>query len=281
VTSSPIASSRVANQSGYRAIASPWHSAIVLLILIGMSFAGARSGGLPGISAYGRAGGYLVVILSEWLTVAFIWYGVSRRGIGMADLVGGRRARPADVLRDLGIGIAFLLVCGIGVMNALGHLLGVVDNQAIRQMLPRTSTEMILWCLMSLTAGFCEELIFRGYFQRQFTALAQSAIGGIVLQGIAFGSGHGYQGWKHMLSIAIFGITFGLLAQWRRKIEYNEQRPHSSLGYKTPKEFAAAQAAGFYTAELGQQAANAGPKPHTPNPPPSRDGATQKFRIVN
>ena len=37
------------------------------------------------------------------------------------------------------------------------------------------------------------------------------------------------------------------IAAWRT--EYNEERPHSSLGYKTPKEFAAAQAAGFYTAE--------------------------------
>jgi len=218
VTSSPIASSQAENQSFHRAIASPWHSAVVLMILIGMSFAGARSGGLPGISAFGRAGGYLVVILSEWLTVAFIWYGVSRRGIGMADLVGGRWARPIDVLRDLGIGIAFLLVCGIGVMSALGHLLGIVDNQAIRQMLPRTSTEMLLWCLMSLTAGFCEELIFRGYFQRQFTALTQSVMGGIILQAIAFGAGHGYQGWKLMLSIAVFGTTLGLLAQWRRSL---------------------------------------------------------------
>jgi putative transposase len=37
------------------------------------------------------------------------------------------------------------------------------------------------------------------------------------------------------------------IAAWR--IEYNEERPHSSLGYRTPKEFAAKQAAGFYTAE--------------------------------
>ena len=37
------------------------------------------------------------------------------------------------------------------------------------------------------------------------------------------------------------------IAAW--KTEYNEERPHSSLGYKTPSEFAAAQAAEFYTAE--------------------------------
>ena len=31
------------------------------------------------------------------------------------------------------------------------------------------------------------------------------------------------------------------------KIEYNGERPHSSLGYRTPKEFATAQAAASYT----------------------------------
>ena len=39
------------------------------------------------------------------------------------------------------------------------------------------------------------------------------------------------------------------IAAWR--IEYNEERPHSTLGYKTPKEFAAEQAASFDTAERG------------------------------
>src|SRR5258708_1763048 len=37
------------------------------------------------------------------------------------------------------------------------------------------------------------------------------------------------------------------IAAWRK--EYNEERPHSSLGYKTPKEFAAAQAASLYTSD--------------------------------
>jgi len=54
----------------------------------------------------------------------------------------------------------------------------------------------------------------------------------------------------------------------RRKIaacrtEYNEERPHSSLGYQTPKEFATAQAANFYRAELGQEASNADPHPRS------------------
>jgi len=44
-------------------------------------------------------------------------------------------------------------------------------------------------------------------------------------------------------------------------MEYNEERPHSSLGYKTPKEFAAAQAAGFDTAVREERDSNAVPFP--------------------
>src|SRR5512146_1428544 len=58
----------------------------------------------------------------------------------------------------------------------------------------------------------------------------------------------------------------------RRKItawqkEYNEERPHSSLGYRTPKEFAAQLATkSFYGDGVGQGTSNAGPLPHTPIP---------------
>jgi hypothetical protein len=56
-----------------------------------------------------------------------------------------------------------------------------------------------------------------------------------------------------------------LFDAWR--IEYNEERPHSSLGYRTPKEFAAAQAASFYTAE--REARTQTPS-LAPRAPPSR-----------
>ena len=71
---------------------------------------------------------------------------------------------------------------------------------------------------MSLTAGFCEELIFRGYLQRQFAALTNSVWAAIVLQGLSFGAAHGYQGWKLMVVIAVYGSLFGVLVQWRRSL---------------------------------------------------------------
>jgi Integrase core domain len=53
-------------------------------------------------------------------------------------------------------------------------------------------------------------------------------------------------------------------ARWKQ--DYNERRPHSSLQYRTPREFAAQSAAGFGTEDVGQGASNAGPLPHTPLP---------------
>ena len=59
------------------------------------------------------------------------------------------------------------------------------------------------------------------------------------------------------------------IAVWQK--DYNEERPHSSLGYRTPKEFAAAQAAGFHTAERGARDSNAVPCPSR-SPIPAQPG---------
>ena len=69
------------------------------------------------------------------------------------------------------------------------------------------------------------------------------------------------------------------IAAWQK--EYNEERPHSSLGYQTPKEFAAAQAAGFYTAERGARDSNAVPCPsRSPIPAQTGDGTDENCRIL-
>jgi putative transposase len=69
------------------------------------------------------------------------------------------------------------------------------------------------------------------------------------------------------------------IAAWRT--EYNEERPHSSLGYKTPNEFAAAQAVGFYTAVREARDSNAIPCPsRSPIPAQTRDGAAASCRIL-
>jgi hypothetical protein len=200
------------------AVAPAWHTIVVLLVVFGFSIASAYAGGLTPFGArIGRAFSYIVVIAFEWIVVAFIWFGASQRGVRITDLVGGNWARPIYFLRDLAIAIGFLIVVG-GVMSGLNYLVKPTPNQAILHLLPNGPIEVVLFLATSVTAGFCEELIYRGYLQRQFTALTHAVTGGIVLQAIAFALSHSYQGWRFILLIAVLAIMLGLLAYWRRSL---------------------------------------------------------------
>ena len=95
--------------------------------------------------------------------------------------------------------------------------IGVVDNH-VAPLRPQDSFEVALWIALCVTAGICEEIVFRGYLQRQLGALAHSVTAGIVLQAIVFGFSHGYQGLKSMMMITIYGALFGILAWWRKSL---------------------------------------------------------------
>jgi hypothetical protein len=83
---------------------------------------------------------------------------------------------------------------------------------------PGTNLELAVWFCLSWSAGFCEEVIFRGYLQRQFAAMGRSTLVGVVVSAIVFGASHGYEGPARMFLIAIFGLMFGLLAWWRKSL---------------------------------------------------------------
>jgi membrane protease YdiL (CAAX protease family) len=91
-------------------------------------------------------------------------------------------------------------------------------DAAIAFLLPQTQIEMTLWTVVSALAGISEEAIYRGYLQKQFTALTGSLPAGILISAAAFGAVHGYQGWSRAAVIAISAILFGVVAHWRRSV---------------------------------------------------------------
>jgi membrane protease YdiL (CAAX protease family) len=85
-------------------------------------------------------------------------------------------------------------------------------------LLPHGSIELILWIVLSISAGICEEVVFRGYLQRQFAAFTQKPWIGWLLQAVLFGVAHGYQGINACVNITVIGALLGLLAMWRRSV---------------------------------------------------------------
>lgn len=204
------------NESNSGLIASPWHTLLVVL--------------LEGLNAYrgavfaqhsqaallvDRPRMYLRIIFFEFLILATVIVGVRLRGASLKALFGQRWSSFGEMFRDLGLGIALMLTATLVVSILASHSHGQQPDQNIQFLLPRTPLEMLLWLAVSLAAGICEEAVYRGYFQRQFTALSHSVAAGILISAAAFGAVHAYQGWQRALVIAISAIFFGLMAHWR------------------------------------------------------------------
>ena len=80
------------------------------------------------------------------------------------------------------------------------------QNESIKEMLPESRKEFILFTLLlSVTAGICEELIFRWYLY-SLLELQVNWIVGILGSSFVFGFWHLYLGWKHVITTAFIGI---------------------------------------------------------------------------
>lgn len=80
-------------------------------------------------------------------------------------------------------------------------------------MLPRTPRERTLWFLLSLTAGFCEELLYRGFMPAYLVHIfpGVSFFVAILISAALFGLGHIYQKLTGVLGTGVMGLLFGFL----------------------------------------------------------------------
>ena len=162
---------------------------------------------------------YLSLLAAEWGLVRFVVAGGLRRtGTRLRDLVGARWASWRDVARDVAVALGFWAAWAAIEALAMSGL-GPDTAKGIDTLLPRNVPEIAAWVLLSLSAGFCEEVVFRGYLQQQFEALTGSLPLAVVGQAVIFGVSHGYQGLRNVIVITVLGGLYGLLAHWRRSLK--------------------------------------------------------------
>lgn len=213
-----------------RRIASLWHLAGYVLIVLGITawgifsqFGHDAAGTLADDLQASRPSPwpfYALSVIGNLGVLYYCWVGVHREGGTLATLTGGRWTSPGGLARDVGIAALFWLVWEAVAWGAW-QLLASSSGQGVPSMLPRTATEAAGWILVSVVAGFAEEIQSRGYFQQQLFWLTESTALAVVGQAIFFGMAHSYQGWSHALIIAILGLLYGALAAWRRNLRAN------------------------------------------------------------
>ena len=180
-------------------IASRKHLTIVLLIVAALAFVGWYSNARGTQAATpNRMALYASVVIGQLLFLRYIKIGIR---IPLRELIGD--VRWFDPL------IAAALWCAIHFGSPyLRRALQLSDDRT-SNILPHTVAEALAWIVVACTAGFVEEVVFRGYLQRQV---------GLALQAIAFGIAHGYQGVRSVVVIAIIGLAFGLVARFRSSL---------------------------------------------------------------
>jgi membrane protease YdiL (CAAX protease family) len=113
------------------------------------------------------------------------------------------------------IGFAFVAVAAALMGFNLWRIRKISDAALAKAMVslqrikiaPRSKGELAAFLLVSVNAGFWEELLYRGFL---FWLLAPAAgvIGAAVISAAIFGLGHAYQGWRGILSTGAVGLVF-------------------------------------------------------------------------
>lgn len=165
---------------------------------------------------------YLFTLAWEWLLAAAVLWGVSLRGLSVRNLLGAWGNDRRAWLGDAGAAIVFWVVSTVvlslaGTLLRLAHL--KLPEGTITALAPANIGQLLLFLVLSLSAGFCEELLFRGYFQQQFSSMAYGQVWvGVVASSLLFGFAHLYEGAAGVISITLFGAMFSLLAIKRRSL---------------------------------------------------------------
>jgi membrane protease YdiL (CAAX protease family) len=202
-------------------------AAIFTLVLIAgvpaLSYTTARN---TEVRSLPRLGLYLSAVFSQWvLTIV---------GLGIVFFVArkvltrGFAQMPVSLILEWGTGIAMAALLALGLIiwcERQGWL--PRETELVYQMMPETTQEK-LWgvLILSPTAAFCEEFLFRGFLLTQLDDWLQSLFWAWVVSSIAFGLAHFYQGWSGMTRAALLGALLaypvvrfgslypGMLAHW-------------------------------------------------------------------
>ena len=202
-----------------RPVAGVLHTLVLLVVLLGgaglMYFS---AGELRATDHPNRTGLYLSTATWEWMLTAYVLWGVRRRGTPLEAVTGAKWKSFLEFARDFGIAISFWFVAlmVLGATAVALHFRG--SKESVGFLAPRGWVQIALWILVCVTAGFCEETIFRGYLQKQFIAWSGNATAGVVASAVVFGACHIYQGVKPAIVITVYGLMFGILAQWRKSL---------------------------------------------------------------
>lgn len=159
------------------------------------------------LTFYGR------VVCLQWSLVAAMVLILRRHGLSAGDAGERLGDAPLTFIVTLALLLVLAVVSGIILWRLRcaqpAALLAAVGR--LRRMMPASGVEMAAFALVCLTAGVCEELLYRGWLVNILRVATGSTWVAVVAGAIVFGIGHAYQGVKRILRTAFVGFQLAIL----------------------------------------------------------------------
>jgi membrane protease YdiL (CAAX protease family) len=156
-----------------------------------------------------RLDAYLLTMIVEWglvLTALSFWF---LRGRDLEALgLGFETGTGAWIGTGLGLAVCAALFAQTVAVLRRPEALRSVRRQVepLESLVPRDAREARAFAALSVTAGLCEELLYRGFLLAMLTPLV-GGIAAVVLSSLAFGVGHAYQGARGVAKTTLVGLA--------------------------------------------------------------------------
>lgn len=156
---------------------------------------------------------YALSALTQWtltgLSVLVIWHD----GQTVAD-IGLHPWRSWMATVSLGLRLTAVLAAIVGAILWLQRKRHWLETHILMAILPGTRTEKGAFVALAATAGFCEEMLYRGFVITRLLRVTDHTPSAVIMAVIVFSLGHGYQGliglWRASLLGAVLAVTFVL-----------------------------------------------------------------------
>jgi len=157
---------------------------------------------------------YGEIVVTQWIMVAIFlvyWFLTKHTFSELFSIKKPLFSLEKDFLLSVGVGAGIGIVMLVLVIsfskNIREKISEGLNDESIQFLLPANLKERLFFLLIAATAGFCEEIIFRGamfhYFSHLPFHLSIVAIG--IISSLLFGIVHLYQGWKGVLLTSYLG----------------------------------------------------------------------------
>jgi membrane protease YdiL (CAAX protease family) len=165
----------------------------------------------PQVSSVERIALYASTIAFQWLAVAVVTWRAWVHGYRAAEM--GLTAHSTTSLISAAIiGGATIAVLQWLNLRRMGRIpaksRGVIQAIAER-VLPQSTVELLPFLALAVTAGLCEEFLYRGFAMAVLARLGSPVWLAILVSSILFGLAHLYQGRGGFLSTMVIGAVLG------------------------------------------------------------------------